>query len=100
LLSTPVTKEYVDRVKRLVFIDGACLECDANELTRFNLCKAINNLLLRYIGDSGTASSSEIDLLVELFKALIISNPSNLKNKDYVGNGGCCVAYFVLHGLY
>ncbi|CAF1510943.1 unnamed protein product [Adineta ricciae] len=91
-----VTETYVERIRSLVLNEGAKLVCENNELTQFNLCQAINNLLLQFIYEKSKQQSALAKLCLKLFKILLISNPSNMKNRDYVGNGGCDVSYFFI----
>ncbi|UJR13342.1 hypothetical protein I4U23_000360 [Adineta vaga] len=100
LKTLPVTNERINRIESLVLIKGARLQCDNSELSNFNLCQAINNLYLNYIHDESKERSLLINLYLKLFKILLISNPLNLKNKDYVGNGGCDIIYFLIYTVY
>jgi hypothetical protein len=100
LRTTPITMEYILHMKSLVLTRGARIECDDYELCQFNLAKAVNERLLDHINDTETKTSVPINSLIQLFETLIISNPSQLKNRDYVGNGGCHLQYFVVYALY
>jgi len=100
LRNAPITREIIQRIKSLVSIRGGRLVCDDNELTRSNLAQAINEQFLSCITKTQSNTSISINSFLQLFKILIISNISLLKNRDYVGNGGCTVDYFLLYTLY
>jgi hypothetical protein len=97
LKNPPKTVEYIKHIKSLILAKGARLECDDYELGEFNLAKAVNERLLSYIRRE---TSEPINTFLQLFKTLIISNTSLLKNRDYVGNGGCHLLYFIIYTLY
>lgn len=95
-----VTESYVKRIESLVLNEGAELHCENHELCGFNLCQAINRFVLAYVNDKTKERSSLIKLSLKLFKILLISNPLNMKNRDYVGNGGCDVSYFLTYTIF
>ncbi|UJR13341.1 hypothetical protein I4U23_000359 [Adineta vaga] len=100
LRSTSMTKECIKQIKTLVLTKGARLEFDNYELSEYNFTKAVNQRLIAYITSSNSENSEIINSFLQLFKTLIISNPSLLENKDYVGNGGRHLQYFLIHALY
>lgn len=81
---------------QLVREKGASLQCGDYELGGWNMARAINERLLEY----SASSSSTLRSLVDLFQILFISNPSLIRNRDYVGNGGAVTFYFLIHYLY
>jgi len=100
LCGISITMKTIKHIKSLVLIKGARLECDDYELCRFNFAKAINEQILSHINSTKAESSRSINSIIQLFKTLLISNTSLLKNRDYVGNGGCRVEYFLTFTLY
>jgi hypothetical protein len=100
LQNTPIKIEHIKYMKSLVLKKGARLECDNYELGEFNLAKTINNILLSHINDEKSKTSIPIHSFLELFKILIISNPSLLKNRDFVRNDGYCFQYFLIYAIY
>lgn len=87
----------IKRTISLVLRKGARLVCENYELGEYNLAKAINQQLLIYINN--IQSLSMIHLSVRLFKVLLVSNPSLLNNRDYVGNGGSTVRFFLIYTM-
>ncbi|CAF4122153.1 unnamed protein product [Adineta steineri] len=80
--------EYLQPIGDLVVGTGARLECTNHELGEYNLAKALNQHVLAHLYTIGYPSGSCLRSIQRLFKALIISNPNLVNNKDYVGNGG------------
>ena len=79
---------------------GARLVCTDDELGEYNLAKAINPFLLYHVSYRRAPKQFSLHSFLEFFKALLVSNPSLLKNKDYVGNGGSTVYFFLIHWIY
>ncbi|CAF0821960.1 unnamed protein product [Adineta steineri] len=101
ITQTPLTMQYVHNIEHLVLTVSARLICNDDELCGFNFCKFINDQLLAHIKDTDEKKSFlSINSYLKLIKILMISNPFLLKNKDYVGNGGLDVIYFLIYTLY
>ena len=100
LYNGSVTMECINRIKSLILTEGARLVCEDSELSRFNLTKAVNNLFLCHINKPQYKPSPSINSHLDLFKTLLVSNTSLIKNKDYVGSGGCNLEYFLVYTLY
>ena len=99
---TSTRTSTIDDIQRLIsFVlrKGARLVCDDYELGEHNLAKAINQQLLIHIDNIQFHSLSMINLSVRLFKTLLISNTSLLNNRDYVGNGGSKVRFFLIYAI-
>ncbi|CAF1000934.1 unnamed protein product [Rotaria magnacalcarata] len=94
------SKKSIEFMKSLVYTKGARCNCDDYELCRFNLTKTVNEHVLCLVNNLSYQSSISANSYFELFKALLISNSSLINNKDYVGNGGCKLAFFLVHTLY
>ncbi|CAF0796478.1 unnamed protein product [Didymodactylos carnosus] len=92
--------ERLQQIENLVIGTGARLECTDNELGEYNLAKALNKLLLAHLYTIGYPSQLCLYSLHRLFKALIVSNPNLVNNKDYVGNGGSPVYFFLSHAIF
>ena len=89
----------IKRSISLVLTKGARLVCEDYELGEHNLAKAINQQLLIYINNIQFQPLSMIYLSVRLFKVLLVSNTSLLNNRDYVGNGGSKVRFFLIYTI-
>ncbi|CAF1352136.1 unnamed protein product [Rotaria sordida] len=100
LYNDSIRIESIKLIKSFVLTKGACCTCDDYELCRFNLTKAVNELFLSHINDIQLKYSISINSFLQLFKILIISNTSLINNRDYVGNGGCNLEYFLIYTLY
>ncbi|CAF0987703.1 unnamed protein product [Adineta steineri] len=101
ITQTPLTMQYIHDIEHLVLTVGARLICNDDELCGFNFSKFINDQFLAHIKDTDEKNSFlSINSYLKLFKILIISNPFLLNNKDYVGNGGLDVIYFLIYTLY
>ncbi|CAF3635622.1 unnamed protein product [Rotaria sp. Silwood1] len=100
LYNGPIRIEYIKLIKSLILTKGASCACDDYELCRFNLTKAVNELFLSHINDTESKCSISINSFLQLFKILIISNTSLINNRDYVGNGGRNLEYFLAYTLY
>ncbi|CAF2950824.1 unnamed protein product [Rotaria sp. Silwood2] len=100
LKSHSTTLENIQQLKTFVLRKGARLECTDSELGKFNLANAINQYLLAYFNTLRNSNWQCLNSLVEMFKVLIISNPNLIKNKDYVGNGGCPTYFFFIYIIY
>jgi hypothetical protein len=91
--------DNIKNITSLVLRKGARLVCDDYELGEFNLAKAINQQFLSHINDIESQNLPLINSSLRLFKTLIVSNTSLLANRDYVGNGGSNVEYFLVYTL-
>ncbi|CAF5163194.1 unnamed protein product [Rotaria sp. Silwood1] len=100
LKSHSTTLENIQQLKVIVLEKGARLECINNELDEFNLAHALNQYLLCYCNTLRDSNRSCLDSIVDMFKILIISNPNLIKSKDYVGNGGCPIYFFLIYTIY
>ena len=103
LQSNPVTSATVQRIKELVFTQGARLNCENYELTKFNVASAINTWIFCDINqnnNNNTQSNISMRLYSQIVQILFISNSNLFDNRGYVGNGGCIVDYFVLYTLF
>ncbi|CAF0840015.1 unnamed protein product [Adineta steineri] len=92
--------EYLQPIGDLVVGTGARLECTNHELGEYNLAKALNQHVLAHLYTIGYPSGSCLRSIQRLFKALIISNPNLVNNKDYVGNGGSPMYYFLIYAVF
>ncbi|CAF1080283.1 unnamed protein product [Rotaria sordida] len=96
--SKPMTKMKL--IKSLVLTKGAKLECPDSEYMKFNFVQAINHLLLANITNVQPVSQRYINSLIQMFKVLIISNPTLLYNRVNVGNSDNIVYYFLFYSIY
>ena len=92
--------EYLRKIENLVIGTGARLECTDNELDEYNLTSALNQCLLAHLYTVGYPNRSCLQLIKRLFKALIVSNPNLLSNKNYVGNGGSPLYFFLIYAVF
>ncbi|CAF3348847.1 unnamed protein product [Rotaria socialis] len=90
----------IELIKSLVYTKGARCDCDDYELCRYNLTKIVNEHVLSLVNNLSYQSLISANSYFELFKALLISNSSLINNRDYVGNGGCKLAFFLVYTLY
>ncbi|CAF1590667.1 unnamed protein product, partial [Didymodactylos carnosus] len=97
----PYPIRHIKQIEFLALNKGARLECDNNgEFLEFNFNRAVNELLLVNIKTGQYPTRRFLNPLVQMFKALIISNPNLLQNKDQVGDSGSSVHYFLLFSIY
>jgi hypothetical protein len=94
------TIDSIKYITSLVLRKGARLECDDYELGLLNLTKGVNERILCDINKTESHTLVSINSVLQLFKSLIVSNTSLLNNRDYVGNGGCNLEYFLIYTLY
>ena len=92
--------ESMKEMEDLVWTKGASLQCNHYELCQFNLTKAVNGYLLAHLNTKRPQGSIDVRFAMQLFRTLILSNPSLLQNRDYVGNGGLAMLFFLIHSLY
>ena len=95
-----ITTESIKQMENLVWTRGASLRCDPYELGQFNLTKAVNECLLSRLDVNTPRCWVDIDSVMQLFRTLILSNPSLLQNRDYVGNGGLPMPFFLIYSVY
>ncbi|CAF3323824.1 unnamed protein product [Rotaria sp. Silwood1] len=79
----PKSVKNIEKIISLVLKQGARLQYDDNESHEFNLTKSINELLLSKLNSIECCTRQLINALVQMFKSLIISNPSFLKDHDW-----------------
>ncbi|CAF0803422.1 unnamed protein product [Adineta steineri] len=92
LYKTPLTMKCIKHIESLILTKGA----RQDPFIRFNFTKAVNQLLLSHINDIQFKCNS----CLQLFKILLVSNPSLSTDLDDVGNAGFRSEYFLLHNLY
>jgi hypothetical protein len=100
LASHSLNLKYLQQLEDLVVGTGARLECTDNELGEYNMAKALNQCLLAHLYTVGYPSRSCLHSIQRLFKALIVSNPNLVNNKDYVGNGGSPMYFFLIYAVF
>ncbi|CAF0735669.1 unnamed protein product [Rotaria sp. Silwood1] len=83
LKTCPKSVKNIEKIISLVLKQGARLQYDDNESHEFNLTKSINELLLSKLNSIECCTRQLINALVQMFKSLIISNPSFLKDHDW-----------------
>lgn len=97
----PYPIKYIKKIEFLALAKGARLECDNNGgFLEFNFHRAVNELLLVNIKIGQYPTRRFLNSLVQMFKAVIISNPNLLQNNDQVGDSGSGVQYFLLFSIY
>ena len=97
----PYPMKYIKRIEFLALNKGARLECDNNgEFLEFNFNRAVSELLLVNIKTGQYPTRRFLNPLIQMFKAVIISNRNLLQNKDQVGGSGSGVQYFLLFSIY
>ncbi|CAF2882298.1 unnamed protein product [Rotaria sp. Silwood2] len=94
-----ISIKNIELITSLVLTKGARLECDDRKSCEFNLAKAINQLLLAKLNIAQYSSQLLIDSFIQMFKTLIISNPSLLKNQDYFYSDGFCIHFFLCYSI-
>ncbi|CAF0897608.1 unnamed protein product [Adineta ricciae] len=100
LKNISITREHIRYIKSLVLSKGACLQCDDDEFSEYNITKCVYERLLQYINSPTSEASNRINLSLQLFKILIISNPSLLKNRDHIANQPGHLQKVLLHNIF
>ncbi|CAF4005273.1 unnamed protein product, partial [Adineta steineri] len=90
------------RIESRILTQGASLECDDDDEKEFNFVKAINKWLLAKANLTKSNDQRLINPLIQMFKALLISNPKLLKNKGYTNydTKSRSTHYFLLYSIY
>ncbi|CAF1102857.1 unnamed protein product [Rotaria sp. Silwood1] len=88
------------QIEFLILIKGAKLECLDSECLKFNFVQAVNHLLLANITNVQFVSQQYMSSLVQMFKVLIISNPTLLYNQININHSDYLVYYFLFYSIY
>ncbi|CAF2993297.1 unnamed protein product [Rotaria sp. Silwood2] len=94
------TISSMKRIESVVLTKGTRLECDEYEMGTFALATAVNELLLYHFNHVQPETRLFVDSMIEMFKALISSNPHLLNDTYYSSNGGDTVYYYLFSLLY
>ncbi|CAF4167164.1 unnamed protein product, partial [Adineta steineri] len=92
--------QYLQQAVDLVVGTGARLECSDNHLDGYNLAKALNEYLLSHLYTAGYPNGLCLHSILRLFKALIVSNPNLVYNKDCVRNSVYPMYYFLVYAVF
>ncbi|CAF3982242.1 unnamed protein product [Adineta steineri] len=92
--------QYLQQAVDLVGGTGARLECSDNHLDGYNLAKALNEYLLSHLYTIGYPNGLCLHSILRLFKALIVSNPNLVYNKDCVRNSVYPMYYFLVYAVF
>ncbi|CAF3344996.1 unnamed protein product [Rotaria sp. Silwood1] len=96
----PKSVKNIEKIISLVLKQGARLQYDDNESHEFNLTKSINELLLSKLNSIEYCTRQLINALVQMFKSLIISNPSFLKDHDWFYYDSYGIHFFLCYSIY
>jgi hypothetical protein len=100
VMYTWMTVEDFKYIESLVLVKGACSVCDCSESHQLNLIVFLNQTLLLYINKPYLAGSIGCNSFLQLFKTLIISNISSIKNRDYVSHSYWNLQYILMYAFY
>ncbi|CAF0820318.1 unnamed protein product [Adineta ricciae] len=100
LIHYPVNLMDMKRIESLVLERGAYLECDGSAQSDFNFCKAINQLLLSELSYPNSTNKNLLSVEIQMFKALIISNPRLLTNEDFYIYSLCSISFFLILSVF
>ncbi|CAF2820889.1 unnamed protein product [Rotaria sp. Silwood2] len=81
------TSNTIQQIHTLLYIRGAHLECNEDQMRSFDLVRAINCQMLIYYKSTLYHSRKKFYHLISIFKGFIISNPNLLKIFYYLGYG-------------
>ncbi|CAF4324433.1 unnamed protein product [Rotaria sp. Silwood2] len=88
------------RIEFLVLTKGAKFECSDSECSKFNFVQTVNHLLLENITNVRFVSQRYISCLVQMFKVLIISNPTLLYHQLNISHSDYLIYYFLFYSIY